>query len=230
MKMYELPAEFEAQVLGAPETAMGHHEAVVKFGGHGQERGFVVSGLYFVTRVEAGYPDRPGDTNPPLMAVFTSEPEILRFGEGPLRSAPTGVSVFPHRSSLPQMIRRLAQKSSQPPPFLTKTTRADVFYRLSAFRNDRRIGPNGKVAPQTYSTTQNDITEVPSGLAAVGRYALPSRLPAVFVFEITPPAGTPVVYGTVTPNHGLAGGGVEAFFPNGCSKGSAVFSRQIAMK
>ena len=56
---------------------------------------------------------------------------------------------------------------------------------------------------------------VPSGLAAVGRFALPTRISARYVFRITPGKGVKIFYGTVIPNYGLCGGGVEVFFPDG---------------
>ncbi len=107
------------------------------------------------------------------------------------------------------------------PPFTYLTRRGDEFYRLSAHRNDKRIRKDGSVAPGTYGTTTNDLIVVPSGAAAVGRYALPSRIPATYLFKIIPDPGTPVYFGTVVPNFGLAGGGVEVFFPNGTATGTA---------
>jgi len=92
---------------------------------------------------------------------------------------------------------------------------SDVFYRFSAFAQDRRVRPDGSLAPQSYCTSETDKTLVPSGLAAVGRYALPTRISACHIFEVRPGGGVPILFGTVTPNHGLAGGGVEVYFPTG---------------
>ncbi len=86
------------------------------------------------------------------------------------------------------------------------------------------------LAPQTYSTTYNDVKEVPSGLAAVGRYALPSPLPAVHLFLIQPHPGTDVAYGTVRPNYGMAGGGVEVYFPNGTDPNTVMYFMDIPIK
>ncbi len=113
------------------------------------------------------------------------------------------------------------------PPYTAITQNGDVFYRLSAFRNDRRILQDGSIPNRTYATTRNDLSVVPSGGAAVGRFALPTRLPAVHVFEIRPPVGTTYMYGTVLPNYGLAGGGVEVMFPYGCAPRSAIYSHAI---
>lgn len=113
------------------------------------------------------------------------------------------------------------------PPFAYISEMGDKFIRLSAFRNDRRVKRNGEVLPGTYATSLSDLNVVPSGIAAVGRYALPNRLAAYHVFEITPPVGTVMYFGTVTPNYGLCGGGVEVFFPRGCPSNSARWVRTI---
>ncbi len=106
-------------------------------------------------------------------------------------------------------------------PFIYITRQGDEFRRLSAFRNDRRILQNGSILPGTYGTSLSDLRVVPSGIAAVGRYALPNRIAACYIYQIIPNPGTILCFGTVTPNYGLCGGGVEVYFPNGCSEGSA---------
>jgi hypothetical protein len=115
------------------------------------------------------------------------------------------------------------------PPYMHFTRTGEEFYRLSAFHNDRRILPDGSVAPGTYATTINDLTVTPSGLAAVGRFALPSKLPACYLFQIIPLPGTPIYFGTVVPNYGFCGGGVEVYFPYGCQSGCARLWKTIPL-
>lgn len=114
-----------------------------------------------------------------------------------------------------------SNQSSSHPPYLYVSRAGDEFRRLSAFRNDRRILADGSVLAGTYGTSLSDLTVVPSGIAAVGRYALPNRIAASYIYQIIPEPGTHIYFGTVTPNYGLCGGGVEVFFPNGCGKNSA---------
>ena len=87
-------------------------------------------------------------------------------------------------------------------------------------RHDRRIRPDGSVLPGTYATTENDARMAPSGLAAVGRYALPNPVPAVHRFLLVPPQPVQIFCGTVAPNFGQAGGGVEVRFDRGAPSGS----------
>lgn len=103
------------------------------------------------------------------------------------------------------------------------TTRPnEIFFRYSAFRRDRRINStNGSVLPGTYVTTESDSTLVPSGLAAVGRYALPNPLPALYAYRLNPPPATQVRCGNSAPALGKVGGGVEILFSAGCPASSA---------
>lgn len=91
-----------------------------------------------------------------------------------------------------------------------------MFFRFSALPTDPRIGSDGSFTAGTYATTFNDLRLVPSGLAAVGRYALPSPQSARFCFSIV--TNSPHKLGTSLPNFGQAGGGVEVKFHNGAMR------------
>ena len=101
------------------------------------------------------------------------------------------------------------------------TRAGEVLHRYSAFWPDRRIAPNGSVSPGTYVTTASDEPLVPSGLAAVARYALPNPAPAVYKYTIHPPVASRIRCGTCTPLYGQAGGGVEISLVNSLPAGSA---------
>lgn len=61
----------------------------------------------------------------------------------------------------------------------------------------------------TYLTPANDIGYANTGFAAVGRYALPIPVPASYQHLYQLDAGTTLRIGTVLPNYGQSGGGVE---------------------
>jgi hypothetical protein len=94
--------------------------------------------------------------------------------------------------------------------------------RFSPFKKDRRIGPGGSLAPGSYAAPRTDSALAPSGFAVVGRYALPNPAPAIYVFDIHPPAKFGTLVGTVTPNFAQAGGGVEVMFTKGLPPGCVV--------
>ena len=99
----------------------------------------------------------------------------------------------------------------------------EIFYRYTAFRPDRRIAPDGSVLPGTYVTTENDKPHVPSGLAAVGRYALPNPAPAIYEYKVEPLAGSIIRCGTCGPLFGQAGGGVEVLLVVAAPAGHATY-------
>jgi len=128
-----------------------------------------------------------------------------------LTAAGGGGPVAP--SALPSTSATVAPPSSLVKSYLLAANR--IFHRFSPYNPDRRVNPiNGNFLAGTYATTDSDFPLVPSGLAAVGRYALPSIQPASHHYQIEAPAHTPVTFGTVAPAFGQAGGGVEALFVN----------------
>lgn len=97
---------------------------------------------------------------------------------------------------------------------ISSTKGTQAYFRMSAFKNDRRIGHAGEFLPGTYATTYNDIRLIPSGYAAVGRYALPNPNSAKYMFSLVTKTA-PTYVGTAVPNFGQAGGGVEVYFKQG---------------
>ena len=122
---------------------------------------------------------------------------------------------FPSSTNLPMASWgvRVALPSSLVKHDKLKTNR--VFHRFSAFNPDRRVDPlTGNFLAGTYAAPASEAPFVPTGFIAVGRFALPSNLPASFHYEIEAPTETSVDFGTVAPAFGQAGGGVEAYFAN----------------
>lgn len=92
------------------------------------------------------------------------------------------------------------------------------FHRFSPFNPDRRVSPTtGDFSPGTYACPESEVPFVPTGFAAVGRFALPSRLPASHHYVVEADTFTPVLFGTVAPAFGQAGGGVEALLQSGAT-------------
>lgn len=223
MTIHQLPVILQDEALKIAELGMSYQYVTTTFGNFIDAKGLLVCGRYFMpvdlAKLTVG-DDYRDDRRVFLDASVAPAPVAF---EGNVRVA---IRV----NNLPSQGVFRAGTATSTPPFQTKTAVGDIFYRLSPYRDDRRISKANGLVPGTYSTTNSDIEIVPSGLAAVGRYALPSRLPAIHVFRITPTPGTPVSYGTVVPNYGLCGGGVEAYFPQGTDPGSVYYCKQISMK
>jgi len=102
----------------------------------------------------------------------------------------------------------------RPPPDMLASKRPHPYFRFCSYWRDKRVDPaTGDFLPGTYATTYNDLPFVPSGYAAVGRYALPNPAAARWIFPLVT-YDKPGLMGTATPNFGQAGGGVEVFFDN----------------
>jgi len=105
------------------------------------------------------------------------------------------------------------------------TKEGDVFVRYSTRADDIRVTSGNGISPGTYATTADDAINISSGFDATRRYALPSNKPAIYPYEIKPPAGTPIQSGRVAAARGIeggvrSGGGAEVIFPYGVPEGS----------
>lgn len=114
------------------------------------------------------------------------------------------------------------------PPFPLQSQGPEKFVRFSAFGNDRRVRPDGSLLPGTYVTSERDAAVIPSGFAAVGRYALPNPIAAIHRFDIEIVGGVAGLVGTVLPAFGQAGGGVEIELTGGAPAGSVKSRTMIA--
>jgi hypothetical protein len=103
-------------------------------------------------------------------------------------------------------------------PFTANTGAEDIFYRWEPFPTSRRIDQiTNHVLANTYAPPSAETPFVPTGFAAVARFALPLLFPARWRWEIQPTSGTPIRCGASVPMHGQSGGGVEVMFPVGCA-------------
>jgi hypothetical protein len=92
----------------------------------------------------------------------------------------------------------------------------DKYYRYEQFATSKRIdrSTNSVIAPDTYGAPESERDFTPTGLSAVGRFALPLLLPACWRYELTPVSNTPIYYGASVPLYGQSGGAVEVMFPS----------------
>ena len=99
-------------------------------------------------------------------------------------------------------------------PFTGTTQVGDVFYRCEHWVRRRRIRyATNDILQGTYGFPASELPFVPTGFAAVGRYALPDLPPACRRYEICPPSNYTLQCGACVPLYGQAGGGVEVMFP-----------------
>jgi len=100
-------------------------------------------------------------------------------------------------------------------PFTGTIQAGDVFYRCEHWLTSRRCSTvTGEVLAGTYGFPASELSFVPTGFAAVGRYALPDLPPACRRYQIQPSANYVLQCGACVPLYGQAGGGVEVMFPS----------------
>ncbi|WP_310558069.1 hypothetical protein [Flavobacterium sp.] len=95
----------------------------------------------------------------------------------------------------------------------------DVFVRLSAYEDDRRIDfINKKLKNGTFTTTEKDYLACKNtNDDPVDRYALPNDEIIKWAFYIRPTSSDKYRPGVVQPANNHNGGGIEALFDNGTS-------------
>lgn len=98
----------------------------------------------------------------------------------------------------------------------------EVFTRLSAFENDRRIDFEKKrLKDGSFTTTYLDYRDcIRYDDNPVDRYALPNDEEIKYAFTIIPRKFDKLQRGIVQPLFGKEGGGLEAYFNNGTSDGT----------
>jgi hypothetical protein len=194
--------------VGKPEAGMGYQSGTL-----GKQHGYIVASKVFVPAA----PTSLGESEIEqyyTKALAVQAPKPKHEARGSLNIGSVVGRYFP--SGLTAILGEAAiAVGSEFPENEAYTEDGEEFFRLSAYSDDKRITEDNSLAPGSYATTNTDLTIVPSGLAAVGRFALPTRISARYVFRITPGEGVKIFYGTVIPNYGLCGGGVEVFFPEG---------------
>ena len=100
---------------------------------------------------------------------------------------------------------------------IEKADGMEMFARLSAFENDRRVDKINKcLRPGSYTTTLDDYLSCKHTKDnPIERYALPNNDKIKFVFYIQPVKTDTLQRGIVQPANEKRGGGKEAYFEQG---------------
>lgn len=113
-------------------------------------------------------------------------------------------------------------------PFSLRSGQGTVVYRWEPFPVSRRCRSGGTaIAADSFAAPELERACMPSGLAATGRLALPSPLPACFLYTLEPAAGSEMECGADTPLHGPSGGGVRLRFPRMTTTRAPIAAPQV---
>ncbi len=220
--MFRLSDTETNQLLEEAETGMGYQLVEVTRRDNTMQRGFAYNAELVLV-----------DTEPRRLMLADSYARLLEEAPGTvgeiksIRVVGEGASILVadqvHDSDNPYGALHGPASGA---PFGT-TRQGETFTRFSAYRNDRRITPAGRLRAGTYATTEQDAEHVKTGAEAVARYALANPQPASHVFTIHPSEGTVMQRGLVHPAHGQPGGGVEVIFTNGTQPKSVTGPERI---
>ena len=207
MELLRITPEQRTRLIGLPETGMGYQ--ILSSNG---ARWIVANASIAIrfTALESGFFTEAN------YDALSGDPDEGRAAQLPPANIPGDFKILSGVEDDPIPFSPLYRNLANPVPPSDQAIPADStfsYYRFSAYSKDWRVTAYGFV-PGTYATTYSDLHFVPSGFAAVGRYALPNPASARFVFQIVT-VTRPTLMGTAVPNYGQAGGGVEVFFQNG---------------
>ena len=205
--MYRLTDEQSAKLSEAAESGMGYQLVRVEQerGSQGDERRFAILNAEWAIATDSDWrPTDEAETWPFRDYGWHRQ----RWVDYVALNFPSNAKVrFREAESFPYGFEMLRVETHGSYPAVSGE---EVFYRYSAFANDRRLqSADGTIPAGTYLTSYGDTRFAISGLGAVARYALPNPAPALFRFAIGIPAGTVLMCGTAAPKFGQSGGGVE---------------------
>ena len=147
MAIYRINDDQQQELLGRPEYGMGYQLA------HDRTYVFLNAEIAIDVHPQVS-PDHP---HPDSLGLIAGE------DVGLLTDVPQKVADYEAwlgaRDDYGDRGLEVAAHGSYP----SHTYADETFWRYSAFRNDRRIRPDGSVRPGTYATTQNDSELVTSG-------------------------------------------------------------------
>jgi hypothetical protein len=215
VSLFRLSSATESRLLGLPESGIGFQ--LIEFRG---DLLLAFNASFALPLSE--YRERPGSADE-LARIFNerqqNRPAVQTAElEGDIRLAYSQLE--PNWWSPASGLTR-PEQAATPSSVSISAARPYAYFRFCATPRDKRVTVGGDFLPGTFATTLTDFVTVPSGYAAVGRYAMPNPASARFVSSIVT-FDRPTRIGTATPNFGQAGGGVEVVFGRGATNRSGI--------
>jgi len=225
-KAYTLDTQ---KFLSLPETGMGYQVIEAKRSGDTVKEKFVVYNGELIVDLDNRFHEFKN------LIKELSFPKVLNEAK-PWLFETSSISLFPKTLLLEKRVLSENEKKDKrrhsgrgaienPKEFANGK---EVFVRLSAYENDRRIDFEKKrLIKGSYTTTNLDYLDcVKLRDDPIDRYALPNDEPVEWAFYILPETKDQLQRGVAQPAFGHAGGGIEAYFENGTSDNTYFEKRQ----
>lgn len=209
--IYAFSKEQEDYFLNNPETGMGYQ--VIE----ATRAGTYLSNKYIILNSQIAI---DFDTNVGLNIKKIINEGLLSIKMSAAKSHFSNIKVLSEKEFRATVNEPTTNKGGAIDSEPGKANGTDVFVRLSAFKDDKRIDTmNNCLRPGSFTTTKKDYENCKSAKEnPIERYALPSDDEIKWTFLIIPKQGDILQKGIVQEAYGKKGGGEEAFFKNGTSK------------
>ena len=212
--LFKLTAEQENELLKQPETGMGYQVVEASKAGNYVRETFLILNSEVVVEMNAYTSDNVRQVVDEGILAFKAKANFITL------SAMSVLNEIEYRHVVNEP-KAESEKGAIDNP-VEKADGIEVFVRLSAFENDRRVDKkNGCLLPGSFTTTTDDYVKCKSiNDDPIERYALPSNDKIKFAFHIQPLTSDTLQRGKVQPVNGKRGGGKEVYFEKGTAAGT----------
>lgn len=217
---FKLSTSQENNLLNQPETGMGYQIVEASKAGHYTREKFLVLNSEIVIEMN-GYQDanvrkviNEGISSIKAGANYITLNSVAVLNETQIRNAVNESKSEKESGAIDNAVENANGE--------------EIFVRLSAFDNDRRVDKINKcLRTGSFTTTKDDYDKCKTtNDDPVERYALPNNDEIKFAFHIQPEKADSLQRGIVQPANGKRGDGKEAYFANGTAAGT--FLKQTA--
>lgn len=224
--IYRAEIQFTRLLLSLPETGMGYQiiDATRQgFFSSSKSRFVVYNGELIIEKNDFFEKNKRQVINEGFNRVLDSvnsialvNPHIIKLSE--IRESRTFSN-----ARMDSLSRSSDETGARENP-LKRGNGTDLFFRLSAYQDDKRIDfQNKKLRDGSFATTNTDYLLCKlSGDDPIDRYALPNDEKIKFAFKFKPQADDLYRKGVVQPAYNHNGGGIEVYFDNGTSNGTLI--------
>ena len=216
---FKLSASQENYLLNQPETGMGYQVVeAIKTGSYTREK-FLVLNSEVVIEMNTY-------TNDNVRMVINEGTDSIKAKASIITLNSTSVFNEKQFRNLVSESKNEDERGVIENP-VVNADGEEIFVRLSAFNNDRRVDKiNMCLRPGSYTTTLIDYMSCKTTEDdSVERYALPNNDEVKYAFHIQPKKIDTLQRGKVQPANGKRGGGKEVYFAKGTGVGT--FIKQI---
>lgn len=222
--IYKAQLQFAQSLLLLPESGMGYQIIDAKRQGRYSTERFIVYNSELIVDYDSDFASYKKQIVNESYTKMFSQSSFIALESPTLvrRSVLSNVRMFSESSMNTKGRRSGGTGAVDNAPIYANGT--DIFVRLSAYSDDKRIDfVKMRLKDGTYTTTEADYLACKRhNDDPIDRYALPNDEPIKWAFFVKPKSYDKYRPGIVQPANNHNGGGIEALFDNGTSDGTYI--------